>query len=123
MDGLEAIKLKWVMLEGQQAQAKEEWVIEKEAVEIPSIALQSCIDKREVKGSIRMELRIREVDKGGDSLINKGGDSEVDKSGRVDEYARGGPLRRVRQAYRQQTQEPELKVSLINIVLIQFECE
>jgi len=47
-----------------------------------------------------MELRIREVDKGGDSLINKGGDSEVDKSGRVDEYARGGPLRRVRQAYR-----------------------
>ena len=32
MDGLEAIKLKWVMLEGGQAQAKEEWVNVKQAV-------------------------------------------------------------------------------------------
>jgi hypothetical protein len=35
------------------------------AVEIPTLALQACIDKREVKGSIRMKLRMREVDKSG----------------------------------------------------------
>jgi len=29
--------------------------------------------KREVKGSIGMELRIHEVDKGGDSEVDKGG--------------------------------------------------
>ena len=48
-----------------EAQAKEEWVIEKLAVEKPLLTIQACIDKQEVKRSIRMELRIREVDKSG----------------------------------------------------------
>ncbi|PHX64343.1 MAG: hypothetical protein CK551_01270 [Planctomycetaceae bacterium] len=46
--------------------------------------------KRAVKGRIRMELRIREVDKGGED--NK--------------YARGRSLRQVRPAHRWQTQGP-----------------
>jgi len=61
----------------EDGQAKEEWVNL----------------KREVKGSIRMELCIREVDKGGDSLINKGGTAKYTK-------ARLGSLRLVRLAHR-----------------------
>ena len=57
------------MLDGLQA--KEEWVNL----------------KRAVKESIRMELSMRKVDKGGGSLIEKGG-------------AKRRPLRRVRLAYR-----------------------
>ena len=63
------------MLDGLQA--KEEWVNL----------------KRAVKESIRMELHMREVDKGGDSLINKGGTARFTKT-------KLGSLRRVRLAHR-----------------------
>jgi len=86
VEGLKGIKLEWGCWKAGK-QAKEKWVIEKRDVESPSLALQACIDKREVKGSIRLELRMREVDKGGDSLINKGGTAKFTK-------ARLGSLRR-----------------------------
>jgi len=76
VDKFKGIKLEWGMLEGGKASEGK---------------MGECKTGSERKHKI--ELRMREVDKGGDSLINKGGTAKFTK-------ARLGSLRWVRLAHR-----------------------